>query len=139
MNTRDSIRAAMERLLAGTPEHTDGRLTKTNLAYEAGVGRATLYRQHDLTAEWIRRAAAADPTEAPQSNPAVIARLTRQLAEERARRCESDRIAQGLAFVVAELYRQLETLTDDSDQQVIELAATAPRRRSPAGTRKRPQ
>ncbi|SIK11172.1 hypothetical protein [Mycobacteroides abscessus] len=28
MNTRDSIRAAMERLLAGTPEHTDGRLTK---------------------------------------------------------------------------------------------------------------
>ncbi|WP_235659269.1 hypothetical protein [Mycobacteroides abscessus] len=98
MNTRDSIRAAMERLLAGTPEHTDGRLTKTNLAYEAGVGRATLYRQHDLTAEWIRRAAAADPTEAPQSNPAVIARLTRQLAEERARRCESDRIAQGLAF-----------------------------------------
>lgn len=60
MGSREEIRAAMERLLNGDAQHTDGRLTKTNLAVEAGVGRATLYRQHDLMAEWARRVTESD-------------------------------------------------------------------------------
>lgn len=38
------LRAAMERLLSGTAEHTDGRLIKENLYREAGVSRATMNR-----------------------------------------------------------------------------------------------
>jgi hypothetical protein len=111
MNARDEIRAAMERLLAGNPRHTDGRLTKINLALEAGIGRATLYRQHDLLAEWNRRTAESEITDNPQSASISIARLTRQLDEERRLRREADRTAEGLAFVVAELYRCLDADT----------------------------
>lgn len=39
-----ALRAAMSRLLEGTSEHTDGRLSITNLAREAGVSRATANR-----------------------------------------------------------------------------------------------
>jgi hypothetical protein len=114
MSSRDEIRSAMERLLSGTSQYTDGRLTRTNLALEAGVGRATLYRQPDLVAEWIRRGAESDVTEIPLSAQATVARLTRQLGEERQRRAELERVAQGLALVVAELYRQLEGRDGDS-------------------------
>lgn len=137
MSIREDICAAMERLLAGNPAHTDGRLTKTNLATEAGVGRATLYRQHDLIAEWTRRAAAADVTEPTRSSREVIARLTRQLEEERTRRRESDRVAQGLALVVAELYRQIETLTSSTESKVVSLAVNPSRRGSRANARSR--
>lgn len=98
----------MERLLSGAPQHTDGRLTRTNLALEAGVGRATLYRQPDLMAEWNRRVAESDITDAPLSAEGTIARLTRQLGDERRRNAELERLQKGLAAVVAELYRQLD-------------------------------
>lgn len=108
MSSRDHIRDAMERLLSGAPQHTDGRLTRTNLALEAGVGRATLYRQPDLMAEWNRRVAESDITDAPLSAEGTIARLTRQLGDERRRNAELERLQKGLAAVVAELYRQLD-------------------------------
>lgn len=109
MSNRDEIRDAMERLLSGSAQHTDGRMTRTNLASEAGVGRATLYRQPDLVAEWIRRVEESDASGAPVSAEATVARLTRQLDDERVRRVRAERIADGLALVVAELYRILET------------------------------
>lgn len=111
MTVRDEIRAAMERLLAGNARHTDGRLTKINLALEAGIGRATLYRQHDLLAEWNRRTTESEFIDSPQSASITIERLTRQLDEERRFRREADRTAEGLAFVVAELYRCLDAAT----------------------------
>jgi hypothetical protein len=43
---------AMHRLLAGTPQHTDGRLTKSNLCREAQVSRATMNRAGDILATW---------------------------------------------------------------------------------------
>ncbi|MFE1197244.1 hypothetical protein ACFW6E_31515 [Streptomyces olivaceoviridis] len=46
------LRAAMTRLLAGQPQHTDGALTKENLAREAGVSHATVHRATDVLTEW---------------------------------------------------------------------------------------
>lgn len=109
MSIRDEIREAMERLLSGAPQHTDGRLTRTNLALEAGVGRATVYRQADLMAEWVRRVAESDIDNLPLSAEGTIARLTRQLGEERRRNAELEKLTKGLAAVVAELYRQLDS------------------------------
>jgi len=44
-NSNDErIRGAMERLLAGTPIHTDGKLHIKNLAEEAGLSRQQVYR-----------------------------------------------------------------------------------------------
>lgn len=122
MNSRDNIRSAMERLLSGAPQFTDGRLTRTNLALEAGIGRATLYRQPDLIAEWTRKVAEADAHELPTSSEAAVARLTRQLADERGRRTDAERVAQGLALVVAELYRQLEDRDGRGADRVVAIA-----------------
>jgi len=53
--TDRKLREAMSRLLAGTPLHTDGALTKENLAREAGVSHATVRRAADVLAEWDRK------------------------------------------------------------------------------------
>ncbi|MFI6637781.1 hypothetical protein ACIBI7_53640 [Nonomuraea fuscirosea] len=41
----------MQRLFAGKPQRTDGRLTKQNLWQEAGVSRATMNRAQTILAE----------------------------------------------------------------------------------------
>ncbi|MEU9048345.1 MULTISPECIES: hypothetical protein [unclassified Kitasatospora] len=53
--TEQALREAMERLLAGFPLHTDGKLTKNNLCREARVSRATMNRAAGLLAEWDNR------------------------------------------------------------------------------------
>jgi chromosome segregation ATPase len=53
---RDRIRAAMDRILAGAPERSDGALTVVALAIEAGVSRNALTQRHtDLKDEFYRR------------------------------------------------------------------------------------
>jgi hypothetical protein len=53
--TEAKLRAAMQRLLNGTPQHTDGAFTKENLAREAGVSHATVHRADTILAEWNTR------------------------------------------------------------------------------------
>jgi hypothetical protein len=50
--TENKLRDAMKRLRDGAPLHTDGALTKENLAREAGVSHATVHRAHTILAEW---------------------------------------------------------------------------------------
>jgi septal ring factor EnvC (AmiA/AmiB activator) len=53
---RDWIRAAMDRILAGTPERSNGALTVVALALEAGVPRNALTQRHtDLKNEFYQR------------------------------------------------------------------------------------
>ena len=53
---RDRIRAAMDRILAGTPERSNGALTVVALAIEAGVPRNALTQRHtDLKNEFYQR------------------------------------------------------------------------------------
>jgi len=69
------IRQASERLLAGTPERSDGRLTVANLAIESGIQRHRLYEHHaELIAEFR------SSTAAPSTGPNLQA-LRQQLAE----------------------------------------------------------
>lgn len=73
------IRNAMRRLLDGKPKLCDGKLTKTNLAREANVSQATLYRAGELLAEWD-----AEVTSRSGKTPQV-ATLTNELQMLRAR------------------------------------------------------
>jgi hypothetical protein len=53
---RAQIRAAMDRILAGTPERSNGALTVVALALEAGVPRNALTQRHiDLKNEFYQR------------------------------------------------------------------------------------
>lgn len=47
-HSQTMMQEAMARLVAGRPRVTDGRLTVTNLAREAGVGRSTANRAVDV-------------------------------------------------------------------------------------------
>ncbi|MFI5752994.1 hypothetical protein ACIBBE_46000 [Streptomyces sp. NPDC051644] len=50
--TAAALRASMQRLFAGKPQHTDGRLTKENLWREAQVSRAAMNRATTILTEW---------------------------------------------------------------------------------------
>jgi hypothetical protein len=53
---RTRIRTAMDRILAGTPERSNGALTVVALAIEAGVPRNALTQRHtDLKVEFYQR------------------------------------------------------------------------------------
>jgi len=55
LDERDRIRAAMERILAGTPERSNGALTIVALAQEADVPRNALTQRHtDLKNEFYQ-------------------------------------------------------------------------------------
>jgi hypothetical protein len=72
--TAKLLHDAMERLLAGRPQRSDGRLLKDNLWKEAGVSRATMNRATRILAEWDSKIAACDgftPREARKNDELV--------------------------------------------------------------------
>jgi hypothetical protein len=96
---------AMARLLAGEPLHTDGALTKENLAHEAKVSHATVHRAEEVLAEWDARVAR--PVLRPLGEvqrDEVIADLRRGLREATTRATELQGRLDVFATVTANLY-----------------------------------
>jgi uncharacterized coiled-coil protein SlyX len=101
------LRAAMTRLLAGHPQHTDGALTKEHLAREAGVSHATVHRATDVLGEWnsqaphpIRR------TPGERARDDTITTLRAQLTQARDQARELQGQLDALATVAANLYAE---------------------------------
>lgn len=88
------LRAALERLLAGTAAHTDGRLIKENLYREAGVSRATMNRSGSVLEEWVRR------VDGTQPRDKQVEALKRKLKEQRS---ESRRLRERIQDLDAQL------------------------------------
>lgn len=105
------LRAAMARLLAGEPLHTDGALTKENLAREAQVSHATVHRAEDILAEWdaqVARPVLRTPGEVRRDD--TIAKLRKQLRDARQQAAEVQGKLDALATVTANLYAENLTL-----------------------------
>ncbi|MBM7052321.1 hypothetical protein [Streptomyces durocortorensis] len=105
--TATKIREAMARLLAGEPLHTNGALTKENLAREAQVSHATIHRAEDILAEWdakVARPVLRSPGEVERDE--TIAKLRRQLRESKAEVTELQGKFDALAAVTANLYHE---------------------------------
>ena len=83
--TRRQLLEAMQRLLAGTPQHTDGRLTKNNLCREAGVSRATMNRASDILATWDAHVSRSPAGTAARRRDDDLDRLRHDLKASRAR------------------------------------------------------
>lgn len=101
------LRDAMTRLLAGQPQHTDGALTKENLAREADVSHATVHRATGILAEWnthvphpIRRT----PDERARDDTVTTLRAQLTQARDQARELQGQLDA--LATVTANLYAE---------------------------------
>ena len=78
---REQIRAAMDRILAGAPERSNGALTVVALALEAGVPRNALTQRHtDLKNEFYQRIRERGaPSEDETRLRATIARLKKTI------------------------------------------------------------
>jgi DeoR/GlpR family transcriptional regulator of sugar metabolism len=103
-STERKLRAALERLVAGHPIRTDGRLTVSGLAREAGVSRATAHRYPDVLADFA--AAARQPTIAARrygEPESALAKRNEELARENSRlRAEKEALANAV-YALAEL------------------------------------
>lgn len=105
------LRAAMARLLAGEPMHTDGALTKENLAREAQVSHATVHRAEDVLAEWdakVSRPILRTPGEVQRDE--TITDLRKKLRQAREHAAEQQGKLEALATVTANLYAENLTL-----------------------------
>ncbi|MGW2647117.1 hypothetical protein ACWC2T_19820 [Streptomyces sp. NPDC001393] len=105
--TETKLRAAMTRLLAGQPQHTDGALTKENLAREAGVSHATVHRATDVLAEWnthVPHPTRRTPGE--RARDETLNNLRAQLTQARGQARELQGQLDALATVAAHLYAE---------------------------------
>ena len=103
----EKLKAAMTRLPAGKPLHTDSALTKEYLAREAQVSRATVHRAEDILAEWDAQGARPvlrTPGEVQRDE--TIAELRKQLPEAKAQAAKNQTKLDAFATMTASRYAE---------------------------------
>lgn len=124
--TETKLRKAMDRLLNGTAINSDGRLTKSNLAKEAGVSRATMHRANAVLALWDERVS----TRSPRSKE--FRRLEERLAEEKAKtRRLRNKVRQLEGQLSSAVTVMLELQSIVSDQNAVSTISSISRKRNP--------
>jgi len=112
--TECKLRVAMDHLLNGTFQRTDGRLTVSNLAKEAGVSRATANRAEVMLAEFHNRTTMLEET--PEKLPGLRDQnreLERRLTQVTT---EKNQIIAGLQATVTLLAQQIQALTLENER-----------------------
>jgi DNA-binding IclR family transcriptional regulator len=111
---------AMDRLLAGEPQHSDGSLTVASLAREAGISRATAYRATEALEAFRQRV---DERTSGPDVPATLRERIRELQGElrEARRARHEEIPD-LRRSVDTLAQHVQVLTLDNERLRAELA-----------------
>jgi hypothetical protein len=114
--TRNHIRAAMDRLLAGTPLRSDGALTIVALAAEAGIKRHILTHRHtDLKEEFYARVRAQNRI--PESEK----RLRDQLEATQRRLADLNEHSRQQQQTIEALARIVNVLTVENEQLATQL------------------
>lgn len=115
---RRMVGEAMDRLLAGQPIRSDGKLTITSLAAEAGIKRWLLTHRHtDLQQEFRARARTQDET------PTATRQLTAENDELKTRLEELSRRVADLDAENKRLARIVQVLTLENEQLAVELTS----------------
>jgi len=111
---------AMDRLLAGTPQRSDGSLTVAALAREAGISRASAYRAGEALELFRQRV---DERSSGPSVPATLRERIRELHGElrEARRARHEETTD-LRRSVDTLAQCVQALTLDNERLRAELA-----------------
>ena len=120
LDERDRIRAAMERILAGTPERSNGALTIVALAHEADLPRNALTQRHtDLKNEFYQHVQErGGPSELETRLRGIIAKLRKTIDNK-------TRELQQLRADVPALVRVVNQLTLENEQLRDQLAQPA--------------
>lgn len=114
LSTERKLRDAMDRLCNGTSQCTNGQLTVSNLAKEAGVSRATANRAEAVLAEFHNRTIALQeiPEQLPglrDQNRALEHRLAQTMTEK-------NQIIADLQATVTLLAQQIQALTLENER-----------------------
>jgi DeoR/GlpR family transcriptional regulator of sugar metabolism len=114
-STERKLRAALERLVAGHPIRTDGKLTVTGLAREADVSRATAHRYRDVLADLAAAASRPPVTSSRAGGPDIsLAERNEQLARENALlRAEKEALANAV-YALTELVERQASVAEAS-------------------------
>ncbi len=123
LTTERKLRDAMDRLCNGTSQRTNGQLTVSNLAKEAGISRATANRAEAVLAEFHNRIIAFQET--PEKLPGLRDQnreLERRLAQVTA---EKNQIIADLQATVALLAQQVQALTLENERLRTNVAKSA--------------
>jgi hypothetical protein len=123
-----ALRAAMTRLLAGEAQRTDGRLTVSNLAAEAGLTRQQAYRS-PVIHDWREATREPPPTEHRDKTQARIERLAGDLAaaQQRAQRYRQERdAARDQAKTLANACRVLDEENEALRAALVDTHVVAP-------------
>jgi hypothetical protein len=112
------LRDAMDRLLAGHPQRTDGRLIKDNLWKEAGLSPATMNRAVRTLAEWNTRVAACEGfTRGEARKNDEITALRAKLADKTRECTELHHRLDAAATAIAALHHDNTLLRQELDQR----------------------
>jgi polyhydroxyalkanoate synthesis regulator phasin len=117
------LRLAVERLLSGAATRTDGRLTLNNLAKEAELSRATVYRATALCEEFLSHS-----QQKREDHERVLgyAERLRELKQELAQTVRGkNQIIQALQHTVEILAQQVQALTLENAE--LQTATQQPR------------
>ena len=130
---RDRIRAAIDRVLAGTPEQSNGALTIVALAIEAGVPRNALTQRHtDLKDEFYQRIKERGAGNGDEARlRATIAKLKRTIAAKNKELAQLRADVPALVRVVHQLTlenQQLREMRSGADRNVIPFPGRKPAR-----------
>ncbi len=130
---RDRIRAAMNRILEGKPERSNGALTIVALALEASVPRNALTQRHpDLRNEFYTRAAALGATpEAETRLRATIAKLKKTISNKNAELAQLRADVPALVAVVNQLTLENQQLREALTQSHATVVPFPRRRPTP--------
>ncbi|WP_216907596.1 hypothetical protein [Nocardia noduli] len=115
---RDRLRAAADRLLAGTPMHSDGKLTILGLAQEAGIKRWILTHKypHHLKDKYQAEFQAAEHKSRPlQDAEHDLEQLQQRLRTARAERGHFEQLARTYAIIIAQLADDLANTIAERD------------------------
>ena len=124
-----NLRDAMNRLLTGTAERTDGRLIKENLYREAGVSRATMNRTKSVLDEWAMRVDGTQPRDREiESLNRSLSERAAQIKDLHARVRELEEQLTIAATAVAELHAENQLLRGEDPTRNV-----TPLKRPPAG------
>lgn len=108
-NTESKLREAMARLLVGKPRNCDGKLTKANLAREAEVSQATMYRAKNILAEWDGQVSDSTPRNAQASRlEAELSKSRKRVRDLEKQNAELRHQITAAATVIAELSARLD-------------------------------
>ncbi|WP_371095156.1 hypothetical protein [Streptomyces sanglieri] len=117
---RSALIEAMDRLLADTPQRSDGSLTVAALAREAGISRASAYRASEVLELFRQRV---DERSSSPDVPATLRERVRELQGElrEVRRARHEEITD-LRRSVDTLAQCVQALTLDNERLRAELA-----------------